>query len=1230
MSKLLSIISASMLLFVFTEISFSANERFRSITSGNWNATSTWEMSTNNGSTWFAATSTPTDTSGLIQIRYPNTVTVIVNVSADQISIDSGSVSVNTGIMLTIKDGSGDDLTVLRGGSVNGPGTVQTQGTLIGLQLKAGSNFNANLKVNSGVTVVYESTSPNISRLYGPVTVDSGATLSATQSGLTAYILEFYGNLTNNGTLTSVGSSSKTMRFKGAVMVNNGQVTTPIFGFDSTSTLSGSGSFSPTNDLYIGATGNVTMLSNITFSTPADFYIATGGILNPNGFTANFTAGGFTLFSGATVVNSGLFKTQNTVTLNIRGGSSFNAPLNVSSGTTAATDFSSPNIGRLYGPVTVDAGAILNATQSGLTGYSLEFYGNLTNNGTLTAAGTSSKAMRFKGAVMVNNGQVTTPIFGFDSTSALSGSGSFSPSNDIYIGATGNVTMLSNITFSTPGDFYISTGGIMNPNGFTANFTSGGITLFSGSTILNSGLVKTQNTVTLNLRNGSSFLAPLNVNSGTTAATDFSSPNIGRLYGTVTVDAGATLSATESGLTSYKLEIYGNLTNNGTLTSAGASGKQMIFKGPAMVNNGTVNPANFIFDSTSTLSGSGPITSAVTSINANRSVTLLSDMTFTPSSGLYIAGTLNPNGFTVNLTSGGLELFNGATITNSGLFKTQNTVSLNLRNGSSFLAPLNVNTGSTAATDFSSPNIGRLYGPVTIDTGATLSATLSGLTSYKLEFYGNVTNNGTMTSFGSSGKTMTYKGITFVNNGVVSVSTCNLDTNIILSGTGSFTTHANIIAGRSVTLTTNHQFSSVGINTGSTFSIGSNTVKFTASNPIIQNGTFNNVGSKIEYNGTALQSVSVTNINYYTLRINNPAGATLLGNITIPDTLSVILGDLNLNGRIITLNPTAYMTETPGNVVFGTTGYITTTRDINSPSSLNVAGMGAVLTQASNLGTTEVRRGHTVQTGLNGGTSIKRYYDITPTNNTGLNATLVYKFDNSELNGKPKPSLKLFKSTNSGSTWLFMGGTVNILTDQITITGLTSFSRWSADSSKVSAAIGMIQEGFYNIATNNLNMTDTVRGYLRNATTPYSVVDSAVGLLDSLTFKSALQFNNASSGSYYIQLKHRNSLETWSKNPVNYIQDSTLNYDFTFAATQAFGNNEILKGTKYCLYSGDVTQDGFIDLTDVLLINNNATSFLTGYVVTDVNGNMIVDLTDVLIAYNNSINFVTRKTPLNP
>ncbi|HMS35395.1 MAG TPA: hypothetical protein PKC91_15040 [Ignavibacteria bacterium] len=1180
------------LTFIFCGTAFSANEQFRSIAAGDWNATTTWEMSTNGGGTWFAATSTPRDTSGAITVRSPNTVTVTVNVSVDQLTVNTGGIlSINAGITLTLLNGSGDDFTVFTGGIVTGTGTFQTQGAGTEMNLRNGSNFNVALKINSGTTTVNDQSSPFIGKVFGPVTVDVGATLTAGNGG---YTLEVHNVVTNNGTIAGTGGAS--FALSGSSLVNNSSITAQNFRMDTTSNISGAGSFTNTT-VTINTSGNISLLSNVTFSPSTSFTINTGGILNLNTRTFTFTSGSFVVMNGGTVLNSGLFQTQGTTSMNLRNGSSFNAPLKVNSGTTTANEISSPFTGRLFGSVTVDNGATLTV---GSGGYFLEVYGVVVNNGIIAAAGSATFVLR--GPSLVNTGSFTAQNFRMDSTSNISGTGTFTGST-ITISGAGNITLSSNVTFSPTSAFNINTGGTLNPNSNMFTITSGTFAVQSGGTVTNSGTVRTQGTILLNLRGGSNFNAPLKVNTGTTTANDQSSPFIGRLYGTLTVDAGAVLSV---GTGTYVLEAHKSVINNGAIT--GVISVQFILKGPSLENNGSMNPPVFRMDTTSTITGAGTFTGSNITINNSGNITMLSNITFSTSTvNINTGGIINPNSNTFTITSGTFTTFTGSTVSNSGLVQTQGTVQLNIRGGSSFNAPLKVNNGTTTANDQSSPFTGRLYGEITVDNGATLSAGIGG---YFLEVFSNVTNNGTIA--GSSNATLRFVG------------TIGAQT---LQGNGIITVSSVLVSGAIVNLTTNHQFFSMVVNTGTSFNIGSNYVKFSATTPLTVNGTFTNTNSKIEYNGTIMQTVPTINVNYYTLRINNPASAILSGNISIPDSLNIILGDLDLNGKIITISSTGYMTETPGNTVKGNTGYITTTRNINSPSGLNVAGMGAVLTQASNLGSTEVRRGHTVQTGLNGGTSIRRYYDITPTNNSGLNATFVFKFDDSELNGKPEPSLKLFKSTNSGSTWLFQGGTVNIAANTITLPGITSFSRWSADSSGVSAAIGLIMEGFYNIATNNLNMTDTVRAYLRNTSSPYAVVDSAVGLLDSLTYKSAFQFTNATTGTYYIQLKHRNSLETWSKNGVNYIQDSTLNYDFTFAATQAYGNNEILKGTKYCLYSGDVTQDGSIDLTDVLQTYNASSSFAAGYVVTDVNGNSIVDLTDILIAYNNSTNFISKKTP---
>lgn len=1192
MKKLLQqLIYLCFIIFLISNTAFSANEYFRSAESGNWNSTSTWEMSLNN-STWFPATSTPDATSNTITISSPDTVTVSVNVSADQLVVNSGAtLYINTGVLLTVVNGSSYDMILNDSAFVDGPGTVRTQGVSMIFNLDSYSYFMVDLNVNTGSLSVVDPSSPFEPKIYGIVTVDAGATLDAGTSG--AYDLELHGDVVNNGTIS--GSASKiVMRCQNFI---NNSVVSANASMDTITTISGAGSYSG-NNLVINSSGNVSLANNVTVTPNSAFTVNDGGVLNPNSSVFTINNGTFYMYSGGTVMNSGTFRTQGTVSLNIRNGSSFNAPLNINTGTTTANETSSPYIANFYNNVTIDNGATLYTGTS--SAYNTLVYGIITNNGTISGNGDFIA----QGSAMSNSNSVSVLNLKFNSVCSVSGSGTFTSSN-ILIDTAGAVSLSSNVTFTPGVKMEINNGGILKPNGFTFTYNNGTFYSYSGSTVLAGGLFRTQGTVTLNVRTGSAFNTALYVNNGTTTAGEFSAPYNGRFYGNLTVENNSTLSMSNS--SAYDTEFYGTVTNNGIITGAG----HFILRGSALVNNNLINSNYFALNSTCNISGAGSFSSLYMLIDTNASVSLLSNVTFSPVNtfDMLAGGTLNPNSNVFTLNSGTFEVSSGSVVTNSGTFRTQESVILNIRNGSSFNAPLYVNTGVTRAYEASPPYESSLYGNITIDNGASLD--LGNSSAYSMEVFGNIVNNGSV--IGVSGADLIFsKG------------------NHTLQGSGFILPSAFISDSSFVTLNSDHDMYSIDISPTGVFDISNRRLGFAASDPILNNGTFITTNSDIEYNGTTLQYISYLNVIYYGLKVNNPAGTRLIEDITIPDTLAVILGDLNLNGKIITITPSGYMTETPGNTVFGISGYIITTRNIGTPTALNVAGMGAVLTASSSLGNTEIRRGHAVQTGLNGGTSIKRYYDITPANNSGLNATLVFKFDDSELNGKPEPSLKLFKSTNSGSTWLFMGGSVNIAANEITLPGLTSFSRWSADSSGVSAAITLLMEGFYNNVSNQLRLSDTVRAYLRNVSAPYAVVDSAIGIVDSLTFKTALQFNNAATGTYYIQLKHRNSLETWSKNGVNYIMDSTLNYDFTFAASQAYGNNTILKGSKYCLYSGDISQDGYIDLADVVGIYNNATAFLNGYVVTDVNGDLITDLADVLIAYNNAIKFVSAKSPIGP
>lgn len=174
--------------------------------------------------------------------------------------------------------------------------------------------------------------------------------------------------------------------------------------------------------------------------------------------------------------------------------------------------------------------------------------------------------------------------------------------------------------------------------------------------------------------------------------------------------------------------------------------------------------------------------------------------------------------------------------------------------------------------------------------------------------------------------------------------------------------------------------------------------------------------------------------------------------------------------------------------------------------------------------------------------------------------------------------------------------------------------------------VKLAPQGMYNGST--LNLRDTVSAYLRSTVSPFNRIDSATTVIDSLTLNAAFVFKNANSGTYYLHINHRNALETWSKAGGESITKGvTTNFDFTSLQTQAYGSNVVLVGSKWCLYSGDVVKDGLVDISDVIDIYNDATNFETGYIKTDLNGDLTVDVTDMLLAYNNSANFISKITP---
>jgi hypothetical protein len=103
----------------------------------------------------------------------------------------------------------------------------------------------------------------------------------------------------------------------------------------------------------------------------------------------------------------------------------------------------------------------------------------------------------------------------------------------------------------------------------------------------------------------------------------------------------------------------------------------------------------------------------------------------------------------------------------------------------------------------------------------------------------------------------------------------------------------------------------------------------------------------------------------------------------------------------------------------------------------------------TNPGQTTVRRGHSELDGLNGSKSILRWFDIIPTNNDNLDATVVFNYVRGDLTYTGnEPSFSLFKKPVGGDSlsWVHVEATLDAANMKLTATGVQSFSTWTVAS----------------------------------------------------------------------------------------------------------------------------------------------------------------------------------------
>jgi hypothetical protein len=231
---------------------------FRSLTSGNWNSTSTWEESTDGGS-WVSASRYPESNDFAITILNSHTVTVTSSITTDETTINAGGqVNINSGQTWTVANGSGTDLIV--NGTVANSGTITTTGTV---SFASGSTYQHALNGGTIPTAAWDANSNcNVTGIVA--TLPGGTTQN-------------FGHLTwNCASQTAAGQLSDVITTQGNLtIISTGATGAFTFKNDKSNIVGGS---------YNQTSGTVNFGNNMAHSltVTCDFSL-TGGTFNNTG-----------------------------------------------------------------------------------------------------------------------------------------------------------------------------------------------------------------------------------------------------------------------------------------------------------------------------------------------------------------------------------------------------------------------------------------------------------------------------------------------------------------------------------------------------------------------------------------------------------------------------------------------------------------------------------------------------------------------------------------------------------------------------------------------------------------------------------------------------------------------------------------------------------------------------------------------------------------------------------
>ncbi|MEL6275253.1 MAG: hypothetical protein AAFU03_09145 [Bacteroidota bacterium] len=406
----------------------------------------------------------------------------------------------------------------------------------------------------------------------------------------------------------------------------------------------------------------------------------------------------------------------------------------------------------------------------------------------------------------------------------------------------------------------------------------------------------------------------------------------------------------------------------------------------------------------------------------------------------------------------------------------------------------------------------------------------------------------------------------------------------------------------------------------------------------INNGTFD-AGSglvTISGNGTNLQSAiggdSIT--TFHNLQFNKSAnGSQLLQDIAVSNEAQMVSGNLDLNGKNLTLGTTSgrLVGESVTSRIMGPSGgFVQKSLTLNMPNNQNPGNLGCVLTSNDNIGPITIRRGHLPQqVGIT--TGIARFYEFVHANTNTLAVSVRFNYFDAELNDLPENELAIWRKDNG--FWFNPPTTgLDVVTNEAVVNSLNLLTSLTmAPGAHVGSKVFL--EGPY--STSGAIMADDLRsnnliplqspytgaGYnvgsggggesisapilavadndaivdwvfveMRSTASGNAVVSARSGLLQKdgdivdLDGQSPLSFPRiAAGGSYFFSIRHRNHVGIRSLNPIS-ASTASVAVDFTFPGgtpiLEIANGIKLLSDGNYALFSGDFSEDGQVQLAD--------------------------------------------------